>query len=68
MAVKQLSDGGSEGTQLGQSATDKIGFFGTTPADQPAAITDATATATSAATAVNAVIAALEELGILASS
>jgi hypothetical protein len=31
-AVKQLSDGNSQGTVFGQSATDKIGFYGlTTP-------------------------------------
>jgi len=31
-AVRQLSDGNSQGTVLGQSATDKIGFYGlTTP-------------------------------------
>jgi hypothetical protein len=28
MAIKQLSDGGDEGTVLGQSSTDKLGFFG----------------------------------------
>ena len=37
MALKELSDGGSDGTRLGQSATDLIGFWGTTPCDQPAA-------------------------------
>lgn len=31
MALKELSDGGSEGTRLGQSTSDKVGFFGTTP-------------------------------------
>ena len=30
-AVRQLSDGNSQGTVLGQSATDKISFYGTTP-------------------------------------
>jgi hypothetical protein len=31
-AVKQLSDGNSQGTVLGQSSSDKIGFYGlTTP-------------------------------------
>lgn len=39
MAVKQLSDGGSDGTKLGQSATDLVGFWGATPVDQPAALT-----------------------------
>lgn len=29
-AVRQLSDGNSQGTILGQSATDKIGFYGLT--------------------------------------
>lgn len=30
-AVKQLSDGNSQGTTFGQSATDKIAFYGATP-------------------------------------
>ena len=30
-AVKQLSDGNSQGTVLGQSTTDLIGFYGVTP-------------------------------------
>ena len=30
-AVKQLSDGNSQGTVLGQSATDRISFYGATP-------------------------------------
>lgn len=68
MAAKQLSDGNPDGTVLGQTATDLVGFFGADAVDQPATIADATASATSAATAVNAVIAALEELGLLASS
>ncbi len=44
MAARNLSDGNSEGTVLGQSSTDKIGFYGSTPAVRPAtltAITDA---------------------------
>lgn len=39
MAEKQLSDGGADGTVLGQSATDLIAFYGATPVDQPAALT-----------------------------
>jgi hypothetical protein len=31
MSKKQLSDGNPDGTVLGQSATDKISFFGGTP-------------------------------------
>lgn len=36
MAIKELSDGGGDGTRLGQSATDLVGFFGKAPADQRA--------------------------------
>jgi hypothetical protein len=39
MAVKQLSDGGPDGTKLGQSATDLIGLYGVAPVDQAAALT-----------------------------
>lgn len=63
--VKQNSDGGSDGTKLGQSATDKVGFYGATPVVQPAGIADATDAAT-AITKCNAVIAALETLGLIA--
>ena len=31
MALKQLSDGGADGTTLGQSASDKISLYGATP-------------------------------------
>ncbi|MBY3073403.1 hypothetical protein HFO71_24110 [Rhizobium laguerreae] len=34
MTVKQLSDGGSDGVKLGQSATDKVGLYGVTPVAQ----------------------------------
>ena len=37
MAAKQLSDGHADGVKLGQSTTDLVGFYGTTPCDQPAA-------------------------------
>jgi len=67
MAVKELSDGGPDGTRLGQDASDKVGFYGATPVVQPATIADATDAAT-AITRVNAVIAALESVGITASS
>jgi len=32
MGVQYLGDGGLDGTSLGRAATDKIGFYGTTPA------------------------------------
>lgn len=54
MAADQLSKGCDDGTTLGQSATDLIGFYGATPIAQPAgaaqaAITDGS-TGTAAAT------------------
>jgi hypothetical protein len=65
MAVKELSNGGPDGTRLGQNATDLVGFYGATPVDQPAIVADATDAAT-AITTVNAVIDRLQELGLIA--
>ena len=39
MAVKQLSDGGPDGTRLGQSSTDLVGLYGATPVAKGAALT-----------------------------
>lgn len=47
--VKQLSDGGPDGTLLGQSSTDPVGFYGTTPVVKPTTV--ATALDTTAITA-----------------
>lgn len=70
MPIKQLSDANSDGTTLGQSATDKVALHGATPTVQSATIADITDAASGAqiATAVNAIIAALEAKGIIASS
>ena len=51
MGVKYLGDTGSSGSCLGRSATDKVGFFGTTPADQPASSNQATIATTAITTA-----------------
>lgn len=67
MGVKQLSDGGTDGTKLGQDASDLIGFYGATPVDQPALVADATDAAT-AISQLNLVIAELIELGLMASA
>lgn len=40
MAVKYLSDRNPDGACLGYDTTDKIGFFGATPVDQPASTAD----------------------------
>lgn len=67
MAKKELSDGGPDGTSLGQSATDKIGFFGTTPIVKPsiAAASSSVATTTILETRVAGIIAALAALGLV---
>jgi hypothetical protein len=44
MAVKQLSDGGADGTILGQTG-DKIGFFGESPSAKATGFTAPAATA-----------------------
>ena len=68
MAVKQLSDGGPDGTRFGQSATDKIGFYGlTTPIVRPSVTWPNTATATTALNEAkaNRLMAALVALGLI---
>ena len=68
MAVKQLSDGGPDGTRFGQSSTDKIGFYGlTTPIVRPSVTWPNTATATTALNEAkaNRLIAALVALGLI---
>ena len=65
MAVDQLSKGGDDGTVLGQSASDIIGFYGTTPAAQQATAAAGTDAATTQALA-NALKLALDTLGITA--
>ncbi len=52
MAKQQLSDGGSEGACLGQSATDKVSFYNATPVVRPtSAVAVSTSAPVSAATA-----------------
>jgi hypothetical protein len=65
---KQLSDGNPDGTSLGQSSSDLISFYGETPVDQGAAVTPLTTTptATDIATAVNAIISRLQDVGLIA--
>lgn len=68
MTTKQLSDGGSDGTKLGQSSTDKVGFYGATPVVRGSAVTTlaTTPTATDIATAVNSIISRLQTVGLIA--
>ena len=82
MAVKYLDDGNDDGTNFGQSTSSKIGFYGlTTPIVQPTggvAVTTTAATtstpygyttstqANAIVTAVNATLANLRALGLVA--
>lgn len=68
MAIKQLSDAGSEGTLMGQSTTDKLGFYGlTTPIVQPSITAVGTTTATTALneTKIDRLYSALISLGLI---
>ena len=78
MALKELSDGGPDGTRLGQSVTDLVGFWGKTPADQPAATNQFAVTSTALTTitdivttasmtgAINAAVARVNSLSLFA--
>lgn len=82
MAAKQLSDGNSDGTVLGQSASDKVAFHGATPVVQASTTTAPAATAATNSspygygqtqadaivTWIRAVDTALKAKGIIASS
>lgn len=73
MAIKQLSDGSPDGTVLGQSTADLVGFHGVAPIARAAAPTAAAtqggtyvqADVQTIATAVNAIRTALINKGIL---
>jgi hypothetical protein len=64
---EQVTYNGPTGAQVGQSATEKVGFFGATPVVQGAAVVDATDAAT-AITSLNLVITRLETLGLIAAN
>jgi hypothetical protein len=65
MAEKQLSDGGPDGTVLGQGTTDLVGFHGTTGTAQTSLTTLATAaTVATAVASVQEIIALLQAKGL----
>lgn len=81
MSVQVIGDGNPAGIKIQSSSTELIGFWGVTPVDQPATIADATNTTTTTSTTTalttdldslrtkfNALLASLEEVGILASA
>lgn len=56
MAVKQLSDGGPDGAVLGQSATDKLGFYGATPVARRSGTAQTTVASSTDFTATHAAV------------
>jgi hypothetical protein len=67
MTIRHLSDKNPDGALLGQSTTDKIGFYGlTTPIVQPS-VTYPTATATTGTNeaALVSIVTALVNLGLI---
>ena len=69
---RQVSTGSTDGTLVGQSAADKLGFFGTTPAVQPASANQSAITAGATLVAAVALLieiqSALATLGIIKGS
>jgi hypothetical protein len=57
MGIEYLGNGNSNGTSLGLSATEKVGFYGTTPVTQPASASQAAVATTVTATKVTTQIA-----------
>ena len=67
---RNIQLGLTTGTKIGTSTSQKIGLWNTTPVDQPAAISGVTVTGAAedsvARTAINSILAALREIGIIA--
>lgn len=67
MAVYEVGDGRPDGVNMGQSATEKIGFYGTTPvAQQTVTQQTGTQTATQLRAELTALQDALGALGLIA--
>ena len=67
MGVKELADGGPDGTTLGRTTADLVAFHGSTPVDQYTTITLATSSTIATVIArVQSILAALREKGLIA--
>jgi len=64
--VKQLGDGGSDGTSLGQSATSKISLYGKTPIVQQTAPT--VVLSVDPTTSGSAIVASIHSIAVYAAS
>ena len=66
---RNIQLGRTNGTKMGTATAQLLGFYGVTPVDQPATISDPSGGATidsQARTAINALIDRLQELGLMA--
>lgn len=66
---KNIKFSGKFGTKIGTATTEKLAFYGNTPVDQPATVSDPSGGVTvdsQARTAINAIIDRLQELGLIA--
>lgn len=67
---RNIQTGRTTGTQIGTDTDQLIGLWGVTPVNQPAAITDSTVvgvdTDGNSRTQINKILAALREVGIIA--
>lgn len=69
MAVEQLTSGNDDGSTMGNDTAEKISFHGATPIAQATVTAVATgATAATIVTTLQALQAALENLGLIADS
>lgn len=66
--MSEYNKGTVYGAQIIGLSGDTVGFYGTTPVDQGAAVTTlaTTPTATDIATAVNSIISRLQDVGLIA--
>jgi hypothetical protein len=63
--AKNIAVGTTTGTKIATATTQKLGFFGTTPVTQPAAVADSTGTGDVVAQ-LNALLARMRSLGLIA--
>ncbi len=63
--ARNIQLGKTTGTKIGTDTDQLIGFYGTTPVNQPDTVTDASDLAT-CITSINAIIDRLQELGLIA--
>lgn len=71
MAIKQLHDGGPDGVRIGQASTSKLAFYAlTTPIARPSVTWPNTTTATTTLneTKINRLKAALQAIGLIATT